>query len=710
MKTLRFTMLPLVVLFCSIQFVFSQNYWTRLSGPNGGDVMEIMKHSNGELYAIRSEALYKSTNDGNAWNRVQQADINSNLCMDISPSGTIYVGKSTGGIWWTPNNGQSWSFNPVSVAPHSGLWATVVLVKINSLGHVYINNYVSFNGGVNFTNFTIGTPSVLSRDYAFNSSNHVYTSTQSGIYFSVNNGSSWTSINGNLPSINSTSLMFDNDVLITGITGSGIYNTTNNGTTWTAMNNGLTDFSISKLYKDAQNNYYAGTSSGKVFKSINQGATWTQIYSNINNHINSIRTFGNSIYLSSLYFGIESSEDNGITWNQKNNNLLISGISSLAFSNNHEIYAGSYNGFYYSSNDGTSWQRRGAGSLPTPRINSIFREANGNILVGLREYGIYRSTDNGNSWQESNNGIIAENMFNHIKKSPNGFLYTLGSSFDDTLRLYRSSDNGMNWTKLFRPNSSQFHQFTIDGSGRLYLAGTSASLQASIIRSTDNGNTWSQIVLPQFDFTDNLTAFGNNLYMTTTAKLYTSTDMGSTWTQLNSGNFGSVRFSSMTINRNGHIFLSITNKVHVTTDNGISWNIQSSGIPNNAAINDLIFDDNDFLFAMSQDHGIFKSIQSTITSTGNGISIIPEQFKLSQNYPNPFNPNTVISYQLAVSSFASLKIYDVLGNEVETLLNEKQNAGIYNVEFDAINYPSGIYFYKLSTESFSDTKRMILLK
>lgn len=86
-------------------------------------------------------------------------------------------------------------------------------------------------------------------------------------------------------------------------------------------------------------------------------------------------------------------------------------------------------------------------------------------------------------------------------------------------------------------------------------------------------------------------------------------------------------------------------------------------------------------------------------------------FKLDQNYPNPFNPKTVISYQLPVSSKVKLKIYDVLGNEIETLVDDKQNLGRYSVAFDGSDYPSGVYFYRLEiNENVIDTKRMILLK
>jgi hypothetical protein len=88
----------------------------------------------------------------------------------------------------------------------------------------------------------------------------------------------------------------------------------------------------------------------------------------------------------------------------------------------------------------------------------------------------------------------------------------------------------------------------------------------------------------------------------------------------------------------------------------------------------------------------------------------PSTFSLEQNYPNPFNPSTMISYQLPISGDVTLKVYDVLGNEVETLVDEYKPAGNYKVEFNAANLPSGIYFYKLQVGSLVETKKMLLLK
>jgi hypothetical protein len=89
---------------------------------------------------------------------------------------------------------------------------------------------------------------------------------------------------------------------------------------------------------------------------------------------------------------------------------------------------------------------------------------------------------------------------------------------------------------------------------------------------------------------------------------------------------------------------------------------------------------------------------------------IPEKFDVSQNYPNPFNPSTKIKYELAQNSFVNLVIYDAIGRKVETLVKEKQSAGTYEVTFNASAFPSGVYYYRFSTESFNDTKRMILIK
>ncbi|MCJ7553268.1 MAG: T9SS type A sorting domain-containing protein, partial [Ignavibacteriaceae bacterium] len=99
------------------------------------------------------------------------------------------------------------------------------------------------------------------------------------------------------------------------------------------------------------------------------------------------------------------------------------------------------------------------------------------------------------------------------------------------------------------------------------------------------------------------------------------------------------------------------------------------------------------------------------SSVANEISSIADDYLLEQNYPNPFNPTTMIRFNLSEAGIVSLKIYNLLGQEVASLINsEFYNSGSYELNFDASNLPSGIYFYRINANEFSASKKMILIK
>lgn len=112
--------------------------------------------------------------------------------------------------------------------------------------------------------------------------------------------------------------------------------------------------------------------------------------------------------------------------------------------------------------------------------------------------------------------------------------------------------------------------------------------------------------------------------------------------------------------------------------------------------------------------GIFYNLYIDTAENPVGINnrhySLPESYLLSQNYPNPFNPSTIINYQLPKAGLVKLSVFNVLGQEVKVLINEYQQAGTYDVKFDASNIPSGVYFYKIQTNGFTDTKRMTVIK
>ncbi len=105
----------------------------------------------------------------------------------------------------------------------------------------------------------------------------------------------------------------------------------------------------------------------------------------------------------------------------------------------------------------------------------------------------------------------------------------------------------------------------------------------------------------------------------------------------------------------------------------------------------------------------YAALQSIITSVGNDNSV-PVEFSLLQNYPNPFNPSTVIEYSIPNNELVQLRIYDILGNEISTLVNELKSPGTYKAEFDGKNLSSGVYFYRITAGSFQDVRKMILLR
>jgi hypothetical protein len=146
-------------------------------------------------------------------------------------------------------------------------------------------------------------------------------------------------------------------------------------------------------------------------------------------------------------------------------------------------------------------------------------------------------------------------------------------------------------------------------------------------------------------------------------------------------------------------------KININTTNGDTL----VTIFNDQLIQDFEIDVNGGPLGLQFDYGnwILKTISIT---TGVNDKIIINEYSLEQNYPNPFNPSTKIKYQIANASFVNLQVYDVLGKEVSTLINKEMQAGSYEVEFVAKNLPSGIYYYTLNTGSYTQTRKMILLK
>jgi len=185
---------------------------------------------------------------------------------------------------------------------------------------------------------------------------------------------------------------------------------------------------------------------------------------------------------------------------------------------------------------------------------------------------------------------------------------------------------------------------------------------------------------------------------------YKTTNGGTNWTKLDSASvFGMTLFNFLNTNTG---YAVGRNRIVKTNTGGTSWQTNSG----------TLFTSLNSVYAIDTNHVWACGANGKIIFGGNIVGVqnisgtVPDKFSLYQNYPNPFNPVTNIKFDIPKSSFTTLKVYNALGKEIAVLLNEIKSAGSYQVDFDASALTSGVYFYRIETETFTETKRLMLLK
>jgi photosystem II stability/assembly factor-like uncharacterized protein len=269
--------------------------------------------------------------------------------------------------------------------------------------------------------------------------------------------------------------------------------------------------------------------------------------------------------------------------------------------------------------------------------------------------------------------------------------------------------------------------YDFQNSGNIYAAGIHLG------KSSDYGLNW--LTFPSadnvfdggVDFLDNNNNYGwtggGQISSPVSGWVHRTTDAGATWSQrLNTFPYPirAVKFFNQNsgIICGGNVY-SEAGGIYSTSDGGTNWNPDVNTLAEMFSINIVsVTQDSIDLWCVGSTGGatgfIGKAYKSRIGTPAVGVENIsldvPDGYILHQNFPNPFNPSTKISYSIPVTQFITLKIYDVLGNEVATLVNQKQNAGTYSVEWNAVNFTSGIYFYTLETPNYKNTKKMLVIK
>jgi hypothetical protein len=323
---------------------------------------------------------------------------------------------------------------------------------------------------------------------------------------------------------------------------------------------------------------------------------------------------------------------------------------------------------------------------------------------------ILKTTNSGINWMTQSNSTNGQFSSVHFSDHNTGWVVGATISFPYRGIVLKTSNGGISWIQQNTQTTAKLNSVRFADINTGWVVGDSGV----ILKTTNGGNNWvssiyfTRIPLLSVFFENSSTGWvvGDS---GTVAK---TTNGGLIWTAQLSGTISSL-YSVCFIDQNtGWVvggYYGGNGRIIRTTNSGTNWTIQTIGSSN--SFSSVHFTDNNTGWVVGNYGTILK------TTTGGepvGIQIvsteIPEQYSLSQNYPNPFNPKTIINYELRITNLVKLTVYDVIGHEVAVLVNEKQLPGTYEVEFDGSGLSSGVYFYKLVTEDFTDVKRMMLVK
>jgi len=354
------------------------------------------------------------------------------------------------------------------------------------------------------------------------------------------------------------------------------------------------------------------------------------------------------------------------------------------------------NGVFRSSDNGANWVAVNNG-LPLVNNRSIIAKGT-SIFVSSTTGGVYRSTNNGDNWTAVISGLTKLNVLYFCVSGTNIFAGTGGPRGS----IFRSTNDGTSWNEVFiLPTDGTVSHFTTKGTN--LFAAASFFLSSKIYISSNNGLNWSAA---PGSLTLISSIIGNepNLFIGTYQGVSISTNSGTNWSSCGLQQFDIYDFAVS----GSRLFAGTdTGGVYLSTNNGTNWITKNQGfigIPGVVKLfiyNNYIFAGGLYVWRRSLSEII--GIQSISTET-------PSKYSLSQNYPNPFNPITKIKFALQKSSNVNITVYDMIGKEIEVLVNEQLREGTYQTEWNGNSFSSGVYFYKISAGDFTETRKMLLVK
>ena len=333
---------------------------------------------------------------------------------------------------------------------------------------------------------------------------------------------------------------------------------------------------------------------------------------------------------------------------------------------------------YFSNDGGEGWIFK----YEFPQFFGLYDIAFINDSVGFvaNAYNLYKTTNSGNEWT-----LLIDTLGSINKISCYNENLIFISSSKGLEYLYKSTDEGITW----------------------HISNEFGSLDPSRFGKVQMFNEYVGIL--EFDYATHIGV----------STLLKTTDSGASWDTFGNGFvyiFGATDFKFISI-QNGWVTTQ-NQSIYRTTNEGQTWDTLQTPLTLNQIINNIEFFNSNISYGISANHIYYTNdgwvTYSIVDSIVTGLKEqlwTAKEYLLEQNYPNPFNPTTVIKYQVPITSQVTLRIYDILGNEIEVLVNEEKSAGNYSYSFTTIpTLSSGIYFYQLNAGGIMQTKKMMLIK
>ena len=720
MKTTVLLFFALISAFLFVPQLFSQGL-NSITASNSQNVMAV--GNNGKIL--------KTSTGGNGWSLyVVNNTVNYN---SVSSAGNYYfLSASNGRVYKT-------SVNVINLTEQN----TGVTASLNSV--IFLDSLNGFacgangtvikttNGGTNWTNTNNNISSVILNSVSFKDLNNGVIVGDSGkVFLTSNGGLNWT-LQTSLTNRNLLKVKYYNQGIV--IVGEyGVIIKKDNINSFYNLNS-KTNSDIRGISGTFENNHICG---GGGFIRNNKNGSSGYLNFEVNPMMANLVdiVFADSLIgyaVSSLNDAVIKTINGGTNWDlPAGTNVNISWVSKLSASNGignnlcqhpfdrNAMYVMYGNTVYVSRNRGETWSSIATTSLGTRAHSFYVSPLDTNVWVAAIESSpdkVIKSTNYGVTWTT----ILSKNFSNYgqplemDQNNPSVFYFA-----PDGGGFYKSLDPGSTFTEIsgnypFRSPCDLIVMY--DSSNIVFVAdGVTGSGVAKIFKSTNGGVNWLDVHTnassSEIPSMANVIFDKSIIYATNwpSGAIYRTTNYGDNWTLLRT-NSGSGWASDMcredpTLVLTG----SYGSSSWLSTDGGASFSTfpASGGAGAGMIVPERGYQLNMMTGALLKMNFVYSVL--TDVEENNITTIVPEKFKLYQNYPNPFNPVTRIKFDLPKGNNVKIVLYDNIGRELKTILNEYRNAGTYEINFDGSKLSTGVYFYRLISGSVSETKKMILTK